>query len=169
MNTGRSTGRKPRPDGGSDADAEARHRIHRTLRHALERHPAVQSASGTPDGTYTEIEADMDTSYFGRDETSATIRVSWQPTSGQSTAASDERMRTSLTANFVFHYSESSGFEWGVHLEPNPHVAGQLHVQERASPDDGYSCEPFSLEARSPVGVLWEVLEALRDRIQNDS
>lgn len=167
MTTERLADRILRPDGGSDGDAKARHRIHRALRHALERHPAVLAARGFPDGMYTQVEADVDASYFGSDARTASLRVSWQPAADQGTAVPEDRPRTSLTANFVIHYSDSSGYECGVHLEPNPHVSGQLHLQHRETPDASYSYEPFTLEARSPVGVLWEVLEAIQARIGN--
>lgn len=167
MTTERLADRMRRPDGGSDGAADARHRIHRALRHALERHPAVPAARGFPDGLYTEVEADVDASYFGSDASTASIRVSWQPAATQHQSVPEDRPRTSLTANFVIHYSDSSGSECGVHLEPNPHVSGQLHLQHREKPDAAYSYEPFALEAESPVGVLWEVLEAIQARIKN--
>lgn len=164
-------GRYPqRPDGGWEStqdDVEKRHRILRSLREQLEHHPAIISAWGSPDGQYAELEADVDPAQFGRDSESASLRVTWQPNPHLPPETSlDDRRRTSLTSNFKFHYSESSGFDCGVHLEPNPHVDGHLHYQERASPTDEYDYDEVSLAATAPVGVLWEVLEILADRLQ---
>lgn len=164
-------GRQPqRPDGGWESrqeDVEKRHRILRSLREQLEHHPAIISAWGSPDGQYAELAADVDPAQFGRDGESASLRVTWQPNPHLPPEASlDDRRRTSLTSNFKIHYSESSGFDCGVHLEPNPHVDGHLHYQERASPTDGYDHDEVSLAATAPVGVLWEALEIISDRLQ---
>lgn len=164
---------RPRPvaDGGTDELVEARHRIHRTLRQAMERHPAIVEARGVPDGRYAEVEAIVDPSYFDRDAADATIRVSWQPDVAESRQPADEggsgQQRTEIAANFVFHYSDTDGHECGVHCEPNPHVDGLLHVQERTTLDGEYFYEPFTLDASSPVGVLWEVLAAFETRLRD--
>ncbi|MDL0126543.1 hypothetical protein [Halobacterium salinarum] len=159
-----------RPDGGwkSTQDvAEKRHRILRSLREQLERHPAISSAWGSPDGQYAELEADVDPAQFGRKSESASLRVTWQPNPHIPPAATlDDRHRTSLTSNFKIHYSESSGFDCGVHLEPNPHVEGHLHFQERTAPSDDYNYEEVSLAATAPTGVLWETLEIIANRLQ---
>jgi len=157
------------PDGGTDTsreDRERRHRILRSLRGQLELHPAVVSARGIPEGNYAEIEANLDPLYFGRDAAEASLRITWQPNPTFPPGTSlEDRQRTSLTANFVFHYSESTGFDCGYHLEPNPHVTGHLHYQERDAPEENYTYETFTLTASSPVGVLWELLEALETRL----
>lgn len=156
-------------DGGSETpreSSEKRHRILRMLRAQLERHPAVIQARGIPEGNYAQIDADLNPLYFGRDASEAILRVSWQPNPTFPPGTSlDDRRRTLLTANFVFHYSESTGFDCGFHLEPNPHVAGHLHYQERDSSDAVYSYEEFELDAAVPVGVLWEVIDALEARL----
>jgi hypothetical protein len=159
-----------RPDGGSHnphESAEKRHRILRALREQLDRHPAITNAHGIPDGYYAEVRAEVDPRYFGRDADTATFRVTWHPnpTFPPGTGLED-RERTSLTANFAFHYSESSGFDCGWHLEPNPHVSGHLHFQERESSDEDYVYDEFTLTATSVVGVLWEVLDALEARLR---
>lgn len=158
------------PDGGRDLpreDREKRHRILRMLREQLERHPAILRARGIPEGNYAEIDADLDPLYFGRDASEATLRVTWQPNPTFPPGTSlEDRRRTSLTADFVFHYSESTGFDCGYHLEPNPHVTGHLHYQERDSTEAEYSYEEFALNASSPVGVLWEVLNELETQLQ---
>jgi hypothetical protein len=164
-------GRQPqRPDGGREStqgDVEKRHRILRSLREQLERHPAIIAARGSPDGQYAELAADVDPAQFGRNVESASLRVTWQLNPHFPPEANlDDRRRTSLTSNFKIHYSESSGFDCGVHLEPNPHVDGHLHYQERTSPTDEYDYDGVSLTATAPVGVLWEALELIADRLQ---
>ena len=164
-------GRQPqRPDGGrgvTQEDVEKRHRILRSLREQLEHHPAIMSAWGSPDGQYAELEADVDPAQFGRGGESASLRVTWQPNPHLPPKTSlEDRRWTSLTSNFKIHYTESSGFDCGVHLEPNPHVDGHLHYQERGSPTDEYDYDEVSLVATAPVGVLWEALEIIADRIQ---
>jgi hypothetical protein len=158
-----------RPDGGTDTsreDRERRHRILRSLRGQLELHPAVVSARGIPEGNYAEIEANLDPLYFGRDAAEASLRITWQPNPTVPPGTSlEDRQRTSLTANFVFHYSESTGFDCGYHLEPNPHVTGHLHYQERDAPEEDYTYDTFTFTASSPVGVLWELLDALETRL----
>lgn len=160
---------RPTPDGGSDEMVETRHRIHRTIRQAMERHPAVLEARGIPDGRYAEVEAVVDPSFFGRDASKATIRVSWQPGAAEHRHPACEDWgrpeRVDSTAHFVFHYSDTGGYDCGYHCEPNPHVDGLLHVQQRPSADDEYAYEPASLDASSPVGILWEVLAALETRL----
>ncbi|WP_227379104.1 hypothetical protein [Haladaptatus halobius] len=161
---------EPRPDGGSRTEnesAEKRHRILRVLREQLARHPATTNAHGIPDGFYAEVQAEVDPEYFERDADQATLRVTWQPNPAFPPGTGlEDRKRTSLTANFAFHYSESSGFDWGWHLEPNPHVSGHLHAQERETPDENYAYYEFTLNATSAVGVLWEVLDALEARLR---
>jgi len=164
-------GRQPqRPDGGRESTQESvekRHRILRSLREQLERHPAIIAAWGSPDGQYAALAADVDPAQFQRNVESASLRVTWQPNPHLPPETSlDDRRRTSLTSNFKIHYSESSGFDCGVHLEPTPHVDGHLHYQERASPTDEYDYDDVSLAATAPVGVLWETLECIAERLQ---
>ncbi|NHX36754.1 hypothetical protein G9C84_09835 [Halolamina sp. R1-12] len=138
------------------------------MREQLERHPAIISARGSPDGQYAAVEADVDPAQFGRGSESASLRVTWQPNPHLPPETSlDDRRRTSLTSSFTIHYRESSGFDCGVHLEPNPHVDGHLHYQERASPSDAYDYDDVSLAATAPVGVLWETLDIIADRLQS--
>ncbi|WP_234402819.1 hypothetical protein [Halarchaeum acidiphilum] len=141
----------------------------RSLREQLERHPAVVATRGSPDGHYADVTVDIDPAYFGRDATSASLRVTWQPDPRFPPGTSlEDRQRTSLTSNFNIHYQESSGFDCGVHLEPNPHVEGHLHYQERMSSDAEYDYDEASIEATAPVGVLWEVRAVLADRLHDE-
>lgn len=150
----RKRDRRAVADGGRDPSrhlGQERHRILRELRHQLQRHPAVEEVQGVPDGTFRELRADLDPSTFERDAESASLRVSWWP-------APDD-------PEYVFHYSESTGFDCGWHREPNPHVDGKTHYQERSGPDAAYAYEPVSISARTPTRLLWAILERLADRL----
>jgi hypothetical protein len=142
-------------DGGRDPTrdlGQERHRILRELRQQLERHPAVDDVRGVPDGTFRELRADLDPAAFGRDAQNASLRVSWWP-------APDD-------PEYAIHYSESTGFDCGFRHEPNPHVDGKTHYQERDSPDEAYEYEAISLSARTPARLLWTTLDLLADRLQ---
>jgi len=78
------------------------------------------------------------------------LTVRWY--AGESAEASPE---------FVFHYSDESGFDCGWHHEPNLHVDVWGHYQERESADEVYSYEPVTFGSEVPVRVCWEVLERL--------
>lgn len=138
-------------DGGAPgARGQQRHRILRELQRELERHPAVEHVVGTPEGKFRELRASLDPTMFGVPEETATLRVTWWP-------APDG-------PEYAFHYSESSGFDCGWHKEPNPHVDGTLHYQERNSPDDDYQYEPVSFAATTPPRILWTILDRLGER-----
>jgi len=139
-------------DGGnSGGRGRERHRILRELRRELERHPAVRRVTGSPDDRYRELRATLDSGVLGADDEEATLRVTWWP-------APDD-------PEYAFHYSDDTGFDCGWHREPNPHVDGKLHYQERPSPDESYRYEPVSLSAETPPRVLWTVLDRLADRL----
>ena len=158
-------------DGWADASPGAeRHRILRPLRQELARHPAVEAVRGLPDGGFAELEARIDPAVFGRDAGSATLRVVWHPLpdgsdrpAGHQPEATD-RSRTSFDAIFKLHYSEP-GYDCGFHNEPNPHVEGWFHVQERFGPEEEYTYAEARLEARTPTSALWELLDLLQDRL----
>lgn len=158
----------PRSDGGT-ASGRDRHRILRELRGELARHPAVLSVAGEPPSEHRELLADLDPSWFGRSEGTASLRIRWipdpSPEPEESDRASDAWMRTPIRAYYTLQYSESSGFDCGFHCEPNPHVDGLLHYQERDEADDPYTYEPASFDARSVSGLLWEMTDALADRL----
>ncbi|CCQ32664.1 hypothetical protein HTIA_0519 [Halorhabdus tiamatea SARL4B] len=65
---------------------------------------------------------------------------------------------------YVFHYSDDTGFDCGWHREPNPHVDGKLHYQERSSAES-YQYESVSFSAETPPRILWTVLDRLTDRL----
>jgi hypothetical protein len=157
-----------RSDGGTTSGRD-RHRILRELRGELVRHPAVLSVEGEPPSEYRELQATLDPSWFGRSGETASLRITWipDPSPGpeESDRTSDAWTRTPIQAYYTFHYSESSGFDCGFHCEPNPHIDGLLHFQEREDVDDPYTYEPISFDAQSVSGLLWEMMDALANRL----
>jgi len=157
-----------RTDGGSSPGPD-RHRIIRELRGELARHPAVRAVERKPSNEYRELRATVAPTWFGRQAEEASLRVAWipDPSPGPETSdrASDAWMRTPIRAYYTVHYSESSGFDCGFHCEPNPHVDGLLHYQERDGTDTAYTYEPVSLSARSVSALFWEVMDGLSDRL----
>lgn len=161
-------GDRVRPEGGGDPGGD-RHRILRELRGELSRHPAVQSVEGEPPDEYRELRATLDPSWFGRPAETASLRVTWIPDPSPGPEASDrlsdEWRRTPIHAYYTLHYWEPDGFDCGVHCEPNPHVDGLLHYQEREDPSEAYAYDSVSLGARSASGLLWELMDALAERL----
>jgi len=76
-------------------------------------------------------------------------------------------MRTPIRAYYTLHYSDPDGFNCGFHCEPNPHVDGLLHYQERGDENDTYTYEPVSFDACSVAGLLWEMMDALAAQIRD--
>jgi len=134
-------------DGGSPF-ANSRHRALRAVIDALRRHPVVTEARGHPPSTFTEVRATLDPTRWDHDAESATLRVTWQPIS---------------PPEFAFHYSED-GFDCGWHREPNPHVEGDAHYQERVS-DGSYRYESISLEGETAPELVWEIMERLQSQV----
>lgn len=163
-----SRGGRVRSDGGGNPGQD-RQRILRELRGELARHPAVQSVEGEPPDEYRELRATFDPSRFGRGAETASLRVTWIPDPSPGPEASDRAndtwMRTPIRAYYTLHYSESDGLDCGFHCEPNPHVDGLLHYQKREDANDAYTYEPVSFGARSVTGLLWEMIDALADRL----
>jgi len=155
-------------DGGTTSGGD-RHRILRELRGELARHPAVVSVAGEPPSEYRKLQADLDPSWFSHSGEAASLRITWVPDPSpepeKSDRASDVWMRTPIRAYYTLHYSEPSGFDCGFHCEPNPHIDGLLHYQEREEVNDPYTYEPASFDARSVSGLLWEMMDALANRL----
>ena len=142
------------PDGGYDA-GEASHSALLEIRRSAQRHPAVQQAQGQPPSLFTRVRIDLDPTVLGGSASSGAMTIRW--------FAGDTR---EAHPEFSFHYSDVSGFDCGWHHEPNPHVDGWAHYQERASLDTGYDYTSVSFGSTQPVRVLWEVLERLEAVIQ---
>ena len=158
-------------DGGTTPGRD-RHRILRELRGELARHPAVLSVEGEPPREYRELQATLAPSWFDRSGETASLRITWVPDPSpgpeESDRTSDAWMRTPIRAYYTVHYSKPSGFDCGFHCEPNPHIDGLLHYQERDEVDDQYTYEQASFEARSVSGFLWEVMGALANRLTRE-
>ena len=97
--------------------------------------------------------------------------MTWVPNPSPSPEASDRTndawIRTPIQAYYTLHYGESDGLDCGFHCEPNPHVDGLLHYQERDDTNDAYTYEPVSFDTRSVSGLLWEMMDALADRLDD--
>ena len=157
--------------GERNSSGRDRHRILRELRSELIQHPAVRSVEGEPQDEYRELRAVLDPSWFGPATETASLRVTWltDPTPGPeaSDRANDTWTRTPIRAYYTLYYSESQGLDCGFHCEPNPHVDGLLHYQEREDANEAYTYEPVSFGARSVTGLLWEMMDALADQIRD--
>jgi hypothetical protein len=88
---------------------------------------------------------------LGVDAESATLQATWWPASAD--------------PEYAFHYSDDTEFDCGWHREPNPHVEGKLHYQERSLADEPYRYESVLFPAGTPPRVLWTVLDRLADRL----
>lgn len=128
-----------------------RHRILRDLLGELGQHPIVTRARGYPPSTFTEIRAELAPERWGYLVDDATLQITWYPGDHP---------------QFTFHYSDSTGFDCGWHREPNPHVDGWAHYQERENSTGPYSYEAVTFEAETPTTLVWEVLDRLRDRLE---
>ena len=140
-------------DGGYDP-GQASHTVLLELRRTVERHPAVQHASGEPPGQFIRVVATLDPATIGSEADEGTLTLRWY--AGETADADPE---------FAFHYRESSDFDCGWHHEPNPHVDGWAHYQERLSADDEYEYEVVSFDSLQPVPLLWGILDRLETRL----
>ena len=140
--------------------AERRHRTLTELKRTAQNHPAVAVAAGShgDDGRFRELEVTFDPLILGVDADRAALRIEWRP-----------RPDPTEPAYFVFHYHDSTGRDFGWHREPNPHVDGLGHYQERESPDDEYRYEPARFDPTSPVELLWEILGRIEGKVTDDS
>jgi hypothetical protein len=115
---------------------------------ALRRHPVVTDVSGYPPSTFTEVRATLAPNRWRHETETATLRVTWQPVE---------------PPEFAFHYSEDE-FDCGWHREPNPHVDGDAHYQQRTG-ENGYRYESISFEGETASELVWEVMERLKQRL----
>ena len=156
---------------GGAAPEQERHRVLRELRGELARHPAVRTVNGESPTEYRALQATVDPSWFGHGTETASLRVRWSPNPSPDPETPDRTTdtwkRTPIRAYYTLHYSEPSGLDCGFHCEPNSHVDGLLHYQERADANDAYTYDPVSFGARSVSGLLWEMMDALADRLSN--
>jgi len=144
--------------GGSDRSydpAEASHRALDGIRRELERHPTIASVRGFPAGEFTQVVADVETAQLGVAVEDATLTVRWF--AGETPDARPE---------FSFHYSDETG-DFGWHHEPNPHVDGWGHFQERSDSDSTYAYASYTFASKTPARVVWEVLSVLVSELQS--
>lgn len=142
------------PDGGSYDSGKASHTVLLELRRTVERHPAVLQARGDPPAQFIRVQADLDPHVLGASAEEGTLTIRWY----------EGETRDSLP-EFVFHYSDSSGFDCGWHHEPNSHVEGWAHYQQRETPDENYTYESITFASTHLVRILWEVLDRLHDKL----
>ncbi len=152
-----SEGGRPLADGaGGESPAEIRHRTLTELARAVRRHPAVEESVGVRDdgGRFRELDVALGPPILGVEADHAGLRIGWRP-----------RPDPDECAHFVFHYYDSTGRDFGWHREPNPHVDGLEHYQERDSREGTYDYEQAHFESSTPVELLWEILGRVEGRL----
>lgn len=136
---------------------EASHGALRSIQQELERHPAVTEVRSFPSGAFTEVVAEVAVERWkiGRDR--ATLTVRWF--AGETSESEPE---------FSFHYSdEETDFGW--YHEPNPHVDGWGHFQERSEADEkDYSYKPFIFPSENPSRLVWEIMSHVSTRLESE-
>lgn len=139
-----------------ESPAEIRHRTLTELKRTLQRHPAIEAAAGIreDDGRFRELDVALDPRILGVDADTAGLRIEWRP-----------RQDPGEPAFFVFHYYDSTGRDFGWHREPNSHVDGLGHFQERESNADQYEYTPIRFESDQPVELCWDILGMIEDRL----
>jgi hypothetical protein len=132
--------------------AAVRERVLRGIRQELGRHPTVESVTAPP--TEPQVFARLAPDLLGlaaEADTETTLTGRWYPGD------------TGAEPMFSFHFSAGAA-DYGWHYEPNPHVDGRGHYQERRNPDDDY--EPYTSGSLQPTRVVWEVLDRLSERLE---
>ena len=130
--------------------AEASHRALRVIRQELERHPAIEVAQGFPPDAHASVEATLNPAQLKTTAGEASLTVRWF--AGESPDDPPQ---------FSIHYSDDTGFDCGWHHEPNPHVEGWGHYQERPDAETAYAYESYSFGSKIPTRVVWEILSRL--------
>ena len=139
-----------------DSPAERRHRTLAELQRTVRHHPAVEVATGArgDEGRFRELEVTFDPLILGVVAAHAALRIDWRP-----------RPDPTEPSYFVFHYYDSAGRDFGWHREPNPHVDGLEHFQERNPPKREYVYESTSFDSDSPVGLCWDILGRIEETV----
>lgn len=133
----------------------ASHRALRAIQRELERHPVVTAVQGFPDGSFTELRADLAVERWGIERETATLTVHWF--AGETPDARPA---------FEFHYSdEETDFGW--HHHEQEHVDAWGHFQERTG-NAGYTYEPQTFRADNPAQLSWEIMSLLSSRLTPD-
>jgi hypothetical protein len=137
--------------------AAASHRALRGIRRELDRHPLVTTVRGFPAGEHTQVVAEVATERVGIDAADASVTVRWF--AGNTPDSRPE---------FSIHYSDETG-DCGWHHEPNPHVEGWGHVQERTAGETAYAYDAYCFGSHNPTRVIWEVMSRLSSRLDSQS
>lgn len=132
---------------------EASHRALRGIQQELERHPVILAVRGFPSGEFSQVVAELATVRLGIED-DATLTVRWF--AGETPSDSP---------TFSFHFSVGER-DFGWHHEPNPHVDGKGHYQERTG-EGGYSYERYSFTSDNPTRVVWEILSRFEATIES--
>lgn len=138
-----------------------RSRAHRRLSKNLKRIPGIDSVhyDRSEVGVEHEIVGEVNTDVFANAVVSckeASVKVNWW-----SHVEDDPPW-------FQFHYWDESGFDCGWHRQPNDHVDGLEHYQERVDPGESYRYESVEFESENPIGLLWEIVDGrLPDRLRS--
>lgn len=133
---------------------EASHRALRGIQRELERHPAVLEVRGFPSDELTQVVAELASTRLGIADDS-TLTARWF--AGEAPSDPPE---------FSFHFSVGER-DFGWHHEPNPHVDGRGHYQERTG-ERHYSYEPYSFTSDNPTRVVWEVMSMFASALDGE-
>jgi hypothetical protein len=133
---------------------QARNRAQSKIYEQLKRIPGLSDVRYEDSGTGIGLQArsDIDTTVFADGVIAypeAYIQANWWP-------QPDDEPNW-----FQFHYTDSSGFDCGWHRQPNDHVNGLDHFQERDSSEEEYRYEPVTFEHRTATGLTWEIIDGL--------
>ena len=63
------------------------------------------------------------------------------------------------------HEITTTGRDYGWHHEPNPHVEGWGHFQQRSSAEGQYAYDSHTFSSKNPTRVVWEVMSLLTSKI----
>jgi len=139
-------------DGGYDP-TEASHQVLRGIQRELNRHPIVTQVRGFPNGEFTQVVAELAPKRWNVDRGEATLTVRWF--AGETPNARPE---------CSFHYSDEVR-DFGWHREPNPHVDGWGHFQEKNTAENDYSYEPYTFPTDNPSRLVWEIMSLLSSKL----
>jgi hypothetical protein len=115
---------------------------------------AGRARRGAPPDAHAQVEATLDATRLESGVETATLTVRWFV--GET---ADDRPQ------FSFHYSDDTGRDFGWHHEPNPHVDGWGHYQQRPDATAAYNDEAYTVSTQVPSRVVWEVMAQLQNTV----
>ena len=137
-----------------------RSRILNQLRVNLRNHPAIDHTRFqlTRTGNDHELVGEFDTRILAGGRVTAEsskLVINWwtQP--------------NDLDDQFIFHYSESTGFDCGWHRQPHPDESEIPfdHFQYRFDADDEYQYQGIDFIEEEPIGLFWEISQTRLPKI----